>query len=330
MPNSNSPPWQSTACERCRGTVFATSRRDALASLVRASPELPSIILLAFHLLATALYHIIKLACARVTGFPLPRPNERPEILAANYKYPRSTSIAWLTVGVLGGWWLAPRPAAVVGAVLGGCLALRRLRQWRQWIKDFMGEVHRVVEMAILDDLLNDPCRLPRSTDGLRILDFGAGQGKTTQHIKEHHQGAIATVDAIDIEAHEPHVRKYDGVTIPLPPRSIDLAIVLYVLHHVDATKSMLRQIRQIARFCLIFEDLPAETTQPLLARLFFGCHFWAFKQPFHTHLDRSRAEWRCVFASVGFRVVAELPVPATSAIPYARVGFLLERADRE
>ena len=65
-----------------------------------------------------------------------------------------------------------------------------------------------------------------------RILDFGAGTGSTgtgstTKHVLLHHH--VASVDAIDIKATPPHVKAYDGETIPFPPDSFDLAILRHV-----------------------------------------------------------------------------------------------------
>jgi hypothetical protein len=94
----------------------------------------------------------------------------------------------------------------------------------------------------------------------------------------------------------------------------------------IAETPKLLRQLHRVAERCLIFEDLPDETEFPILSRLFFGCHFWAYSQPFHTHLDRSRTEWRALLARTGFTIVAEYDVKPTTAIPYRRVGLLVQR----
>ena len=117
----------------------------------------------------------------------------------------------------------------------------------------------------------------------------------------------------------------YDGATLPFDAATFDLAIAMYVFHHIPETPALLAQLRRTAKHVLIFEDLPTETSQPLLSQLFFGLHFIGFKQPFHTHLDRSRAEWRRCLTQWGFAIRQEYDVAPTAFIPYRRVGFLLE-----
>jgi len=195
-----------------------------------------------------------------------------------------------------------------------------RLQGWRQWLRDATGEGHRVLEKKIVDQVLSTA----DNGQPWRILDFGAGTGSTTKHILSQHH--VASIDAIDIKATPPHVKAYDGDRIPFPPDSFDLAIAMYVFHHIDQTEGLLRPLRTVSRRALIFEDLPKETDRPLLSQIFFGGHFLAFGQPFHTHLDRSRPEWRSLLEDVGFRILEEYDRPPSTLIPYRRVGLFVER----
>ena len=123
-----------------------------------------------------------------------------------------------------------------------------------------------------------------------------------------------------------PLVEVYDGHTIPFAPNSFDVVLCLYIFHHFEHQLSVLQQCAKVSQRVLVFEDLPEETSKPLLSRLFFGCHFLAFSQPFHTHLNRSRVEWRQLLRRAGFVVEREFDVPATLAIPYRRIGLLAAR----
>jgi hypothetical protein len=242
---SQKPQW-AKACARCRGTVFASDRAEALRALCKATPQLPGCFVLLFNLLVSAGNHCGKLVLGRI----LPSSNHTmdsdalPEILAVGYVYPKHTPFVWMFAGVLAAWHTGGfEEISVTAIIVCACaafLSLRRLWSWRHWVRDLMGEAHRVQELQIVDDVVAD-CSSSSSGDlpvkvkdrpGLRILDFGAGKGKTTQHILS---GKFqCEIEAIDIQAHPPHVKSYDGQVIPYPPDSFDLAIALYVFHHVS------------------------------------------------------------------------------------------------
>lgn len=162
-----------------------------------------------------------------------------------------------------------------------------------------------------------------------RVLDFGAGKGLATAHLLRR-TSAVSRVDAIDLASHPPHVKAYDGSTIPFEPGTFDFATAFYVFHHVptDPPSHQLDLLRQLARrtkHALIYEDLVDETAKPLLSGLFFGGHFWLYGQKFHTHYAQTRAGWRTLLPQAGFRVVEEIHIPPSALIPYNRVGFLCE-----
>lgn len=326
------PDWtrRGTFCERCAGTVFS-GRKDALIALVRAWRQLPGVLAVLFNVVLSIVSHILNLMWARVMRrkHKLDLDSRGMPVVADDaYKYPRTTELFFLAAGCLLGrrvqQVLFPEvDSHVAGACvgLGALIACDRLRFWRRWVRDFLVEVFRVREMRIVETVVGGRLGVP--AEKLRVLDFGAGKGMTSAHILKN--TAVERVTAIDLEDHPPHVVAYDGATIPYPEASFDLAIALYVFHHIPETRELLGQLRRTAKHVLVFEDLPTESDQPLLSQLFFGFHFIGFGQSFHTHLDRSRREWRGCLAQWGFDVLEEYDVPPTTAIPYRRVGFLLQ-----
>ena len=165
----------------------------------------------------------------------------------------------------------------------------------------------------------------PAVEANLTVLDFGGGKGKTSAHMTRH--PAVAAVHAIDIEAHPPHVAKYDGRTIPFADGRFDLAVCLYVFHHIPHTRDLVRQLARKAKHVLIFEDLPEQSPSPLVARLTFGAHFLLFDQSVHTHLHHSKEEWRRLLEEEWgcLAVVREFRIPPTAALPYERVALYCE-----
>ena len=204
--------------------------------------------------------------------------------------------------------------------MLGLWLGLKRLAGWRQFVGDFLREVHRLEEMKILDDIVQ---KISQDEGGrkLKVLDFGGGKGKTAAHMKQ--DPCVDTVESIDIEAHAPHVKKYDGRTIPFPDASFDLSVCLYVFHHIPQTADLIQQLSRKSSRMLIFEDLPERSSVPLVSRITFGAHFLLFQQSVHTHLHHSKSEWRRLLQEEwGITVLKEFRIPPTAALPYERVAL--------
>lgn len=103
-----------------------------------------------------------------------------------------------------------------------------------------------------------------------------------------------------------------------------------YVFHHIPDTPNLIHQLKKTCRRVLIFEDLPSSTNQPWVSKLTFGIHFLLFNQSVHTDHHHTRKEWRKLFKEWGMTMVKEYEVPPTSAIPYARIAFLLDTGDAE
>lgn len=90
-----------------------------------------------------------------------------------------------------------------------------------------------------------------------RILDFGAGVGASVPHWREAFpQASLTCLDvstrslAIASERY-PDVAEYsafDGITIPFPPGSFDVAFAACVFHHIDSEDhvSLLRELRRV------------------------------------------------------------------------------------
>ena len=225
--------------------------------------QLPSILTLFFNVFAslgaitltgilTALHILDKQEDGTVT-FPI--------VLQPRYQPPRTTDLAWAAVGgLLFRWsfdwilvWYSARAALgdwynmslIVVTLAGIWFALIRLDCWRLFVADFLREVHRIIEMDILNQVLAECCQekisnnssstlkmrrsgsVSKDDDRLHVLDFGGGKGKTTEHMLEKCKDTVAKVNAIDIEAHPPHVVEYDGATIPFPSNSFDLSVAM-------------------------------------------------------------------------------------------------------
>lgn len=123
--------------------------------------------------------------------------------------------------------------------------------------------------------------RLQTLLPGKRVLDYGCGSGYLAARLA---RGGyeVFTTDVLDYRypeaRHLPFVQMTSATDIAYPDDSVDVALVLAVLHHInpDDLPAVIERLRKIARYALIKEDtygLPdhgeglAESlrTQPLL-----------------------------------------------------------------
>ena len=128
--------------------------------------------------------------------------------------------------------------------------------------------------------------RLQRLLPGKRVLDYGCGSGYLDARLAKGGY-EVFTTDVLDYRyaeaRHLPFVRMASATDISYPDDSVEVALVLAVLHHIDPgdLPGVIRRLGKIARYALIKEDtygLPGGVegleeglaTQPLL-RTFVG-----------------------------------------------------------
>jgi SAM-dependent methyltransferase len=128
--------------------------------------------------------------------------------------------------------------------------------------------------------------QLQKLLPGKRVLDYGCGSGYLAARLAKGGY-KVFTTDVLDYRyaeaRHLPFVQMASATEISYPDDSVDVALVLAVLHHInpDDLPRVVQRLRKIARYALIKEDIyglsdQAEglaqclTTQPLL-RTFVG-----------------------------------------------------------
>lgn len=88
------------------------------------------------------------------------------------------------------------------------------------------------------------------------VLDIGCGDGLVAKLISE--KRPDARLEGIDIlvrpQTHIP-VKPFDGVKIPWPDNSFDVAMFVDVLHHTEDPMILLREACRVARRALVIKD---------------------------------------------------------------------------
>jgi SAM-dependent methyltransferase len=171
---------------------------------------------------------------------------------------------------------------------------------------------------------------------GSAILDVGTGDGQIAQRIAAAQPGT--TVRGIDVmlrpETHIP-VDLFDGKTIPLGDKSVDVVTFVDVLHHTDDPDRLIAEASRVARKAVILKDHLAENG---VNRLTLRVMDWVGNAPHGVVLPynyASRQQWDAWFAAAGLRVdqfTTDIPLyPAPFSAVFGRklhfVARLTQRA---
>jgi SAM-dependent methyltransferase len=102
--------------------------------------------------------------------------------------------------------------------------------------------------------------RLQRLLPGKKVLDYGCGSGYLAARLAKGGY-EVFTTDVLDYRypeaRHLPFVQMTSATDISYPDDSVDVALVLAVLHHIDPgdLPGVVRRLGTIARYALIKED---------------------------------------------------------------------------
>lgn len=165
---------------------------------------------------------------------------------------------------------------------------------------------------------------------GASVLDVGCGSGFIS-----HHLAALTEADVVGIDVRrsvDAPIRYFcfDGARIPFNDSSFDAALLCYVLHHAQDQRAFMLEVRRSLRaggLAVVYEDIPLSAWDGAVCR----AHDRQWRARTGPCTFRQDAEWRELFASVGFRVVSERQLSRwrNLAYPVSRRLYVL-RAESE
>ncbi len=89
-----------------------------------------------------------------------------------------------------------------------------------------------------------------------KVLDIGSGGGWIAKEIKDRKNGEVVLLDVFDFNQTDLKIIIYDGKKIPFPDNSFDVVTVIFVLHHIENQKEVLKEIKRVAKNkIIIIED---------------------------------------------------------------------------
>jgi len=138
----------------------------------------------------------------------------------------------------------------------------------------------------------------PFVSSGQRVLDFGAGRGDFLKVVGKDLGVEIIGIDIIDYSDDGVEVLMFDGQSIPLPDKSVDVGMVAFVLHHMDDQAAALRELKRVCRKrIVVFEDA------------YFSPWQWAFVvwNDFYSNILMGSIR---AMKAVGKFAIVEMPMP--------------------
>lgn len=165
-------------------------------------------------------------------------------------------------------------------------------------------------------------------TPGTTVLDIGCGMGYVLEVLEEDYGAVAFGCDVVPSTSDIDRFVRFDGNTVPFADKSVDVAMMVFVLHHAEDPALLLREASRVARRAVIVvEDTPRTRFDSMWSRT----HIRSFNKrhgiPWRGK-SRNDWEWRRLFSENAMSVRAAEPLTRTERLPpVARTVYVLQPA---
>jgi SAM-dependent methyltransferase len=176
----------------------------------------------------------------------------------------------------------------------------------------------------------------PHLQPGMRVLDLGSGTGLVSRWLARRVGIRPTMADVTEFDNRVggfPFLRLADPARIPVPDRSFDAVLMLFVLHHIERWSDQERLVAEAARVSrrrlIVIEDTPT-------SRLDLSLNVWwdwllnrrhGVPTPFTFRTARA---WTAVFRRHGLRIIGSDTYRARwpTLMSYHHTAFVLDRTE--
>jgi ubiquinone/menaquinone biosynthesis C-methylase UbiE len=164
-----------------------------------------------------------------------------------------------------------------------------------------------------------------------RVLDVGCGHGFVAYHLTAMRGSNVVGLDLANRVDAPINYLSYDGRRFPVTDGSFDSVLLCYVLHHTQDLSTILNEVSRVLSkdgVVVVYEDIP----QTWWDRIPLWAHNRKWQSRTGPCTFRSEPEWRSVFSSYGFEIVAENPLSRWSFLfhPVAHIQYVLRYRDSD
>lgn len=160
------------------------------------------------------------------------------------------------------------------------------------------------------------------------VLDIGCGMGHMVDVLSDDYGALTLACDvglpSVPIE----RFTRFDGRHLPFADKSVDVCMLIFVLHHADDASVLLREACRVARSAvLVVEDTPRNKFDEMWGQLHIRSFSGRHGIPWLGEIRRD-AEWRQLFQSLNLKLAHVARLGRFERLPpVARTAFVLEPA---
>jgi len=138
------------------------------------------------------------------------------------------------------------------------------------------------------------------------VLDVGCGDGKLAALIQQLRPDVkMQGIDVLVRDKTEVPIKRFDGVTIPFPDKSVDVTMFVDVLHHTEDPNVLLQEASRVAKKFIVIKD---HTDDGFLSNVTLRFMDWVGNKPHGVVLPYNywrERQWRQAFEELKFEIVA-------------------------
>lgn len=145
---------------------------------------------------------------------------------------------------------------------------------------------------------------LPLLQNDRQVLDIGSGTGALALLLLAEGK-QLTSIDVVDKSAFEEvEPQLYNGRDLPFDDGSFEVVQLITVLHHIPDPDRVLEEALRVGRKLIVMEDIYNNPLQKYLTWFtdsLVNKEFWG-----HPHTNKTDAEWKATFESMGAELVFE------------------------